>query len=374
MKILYDARTIRHGRTGVGVYTYNLLRHLLRIDVENTYACLFLRGQVPTELQGLSACDPIEVGVDYQHHPCGEIWENLHLPRLARKLDCTLLHGPAFLVPWVKRGLKIVVTLHDLIAYRIPHNYGFAYRKYLKVAIRRAARVADRIIVDSHCTKRDLQEILGVREERIAVVHLAPSPGFRVLEDAVKEQKRAAYQLPSRFVLCVGTLEPRKNQIALVKAFEIVKQRHGFPHSLVIVGDMAKGGETVSQAIKRSPYAADIQLRPYTAEESLLYFYNCANLFVFPSLYEGFGLPLLEAMACGVPVIAGRVASVPEVVGDAAMLVEPTNVEELADAMANMLMYEDQKTLWRQKGLRHVTNFSWTQTARDTLAVYRAVA
>jgi len=314
------------------------------------------------------------VGVDYQHHPCGEIWENLHLPRLARKLDCTLLHGPAFLVPWVKRGLKIVVTIHDLIAYRIPQNYRFSYREYIKVAIRQAARVADRIIVDSHCTGRDLQEILGVREERISVVHWAPSPEFRVLEDAVKEQKRAAHQLPARFILSVGTLEPRKNQIALVKAFEIEKQRHHLPHSLVMVGGMAKGSKAVSRAIERSPYAAEIQLRPYTAQEDLLYFYNCADLFVFPSLYEGFGLPPLEAMACGVPVIAGRVASVPEVVGDAAMLVEPTNVEELADAMANVLMYEDQQRLWRQKGLRHVTNFSWTRTARDTLAVYRAVA
>lgn len=374
MRILYDARTIRQERTGVGVYTYNLLRHLFRIDSENTYTCLFLRGQVPNEFQDLSTCDPIEVNVDYQHHPRGDIWENVHLPGLARKLGCTLLHGPAFLVPWRKQSLKIVVTLHDLIAYRMPQNYRFAYRRYLKLAIRRAAHVADRIIVDSQCTKRDLQEILRVREERIAIVYLAPSPEFRILPEAEKEPKRKNYQLPERFVLCVGSLEPRKNHIALIKAFEILKQRHDLPHSLVLVGDTAKGGGEVSRAIAHSPYAAEIQLRPYTAEQDLLYFYNCAALFVFPSLYEGFGLPLLEAMACGVPVVAGKVASVPEVAGDAAMLVEPTDVEKLAQAMADMLMYEDQRVLWRQKGLRHVTNFSWTQTARDTLEVYRTVA
>lgn len=312
----------------------------------------------------------METTSDYEKHPAGEWWMNITLPRIMKREKAEMFHGPFFLVPWRKTRFKKIVTIHDLIGFKFPETYSFKFRHYIRYAIKASARAADRIIVPSAQTKKDLMEITGQARNKIHVLPYYALPFFKPFSDKEIQISRKSLSLPERFILCVGTLEPRKNQIALIKAFEILKKGSGLPHKLVLIGSVGYKGKEVLRAIENSDFKRDIIHFSNKHLRELTPFYNLAELFVFPSYYEGFGLPVLEAMACGAPVVCSDAASLPEVAGDAAVFVPPDSPEALAKALEELLKNTEKLGDLKKKSLERARFFSEEKMAKNLCLIY----
>jgi glycosyltransferase involved in cell wall biosynthesis len=265
------------------------------------------------------------------------------------------------------RGAR-VVTLHDLTFLRFPESFPASQRWRLRWLTPANARRAAVVIAGSEHAKRDIHATYGIPPERIAVIHHAPDPRFRpVRDDAVL--RRLGIRAP--YVLSVGRLNPRKNLPALLRAFERMRPRLREPVQLVIAGQPDFRADRFDALVGASPWRADVIRTGYVSDEDLPALYSGAALFVFPSLAEGFGLPPLEAMACGTPVICSHASSLPEVVGDAALLVAPDSVEEMAAALLRVLGEPHLRATLARRSLERAARFTWQAAAQQTLDVYR---
>jgi glycosyltransferase involved in cell wall biosynthesis len=277
--------------------------------------------------------------------------------------------------PLPQRGGRRVVTVHDLTCIEFPRYHPLARRVLFRVGLSRAARLADAIIVPSAATRRDLLRRTGTSGVRVHVVPSAAGARFAPLATAEAEPVVRRYGLAfGEYFLFVGNVEPRKNLVGLLRAYDTVRRgrRHG--PALVIAGGTGWRNRAILDAIGASPYTADIRMVGYVPEGELAALMNGAIAFVYPSLYEGFGLPPLEAMACGTPVITSNRSSLPEVVGNAALLVDPENTRDLALAMARLVDEAPLREELRERGLERARQFSWRRTAELTSAVYESVA
>jgi glycosyltransferase involved in cell wall biosynthesis len=269
-----------------------------------------------------------------------------------------------------QREGRRVVTIHDLTCLRFPQFHPWARRMLFRLGIRRAARVADAIIVPSSATKRDLAA-WPAAERKIHVIPWAPREQFVPLDSAETRRVLDRYSLADRgYLLFVGNIEPRKNLLALIEAYNRLRERLRRAPGLAIAGGAGWKNEVIHRAAAASPFAADIRFLGHVPEPELPAVMNGALGFVYPSFYEGFGLPPLEAMACGTPVITSTRSSLPEVVGEAALLVDPEDRAGLADAMARIVTDDRLREDLRERGLKQAQRFSWEQTARLTLGVY----
>lgn len=294
-------------------------------------------------------------------------WEQVLLPIELAAEPIDLLHGPDFAVPR-RRRCPAVVTVHDLAFLRYPEILTAESRRHYRQACDSLASV-ERIIADSHHTAADLQELLAVPADRIRVVHLAPTPlGPPPAPEAVAAV-RQRYQLEAPFLLYVGTLEPRKNLGTLLRAFARVRSREAV--RLVLAGPRGWLDEPIVAEAAR--HGERVRLLGPVPADALAALYAAAAAFVFPSLYEGFGLPPLEAMAAGTPVVAARASCLPEVLGDAALLVPPLDEEALAEALRAVLADPALRADLRARGKARAAAFSWERTATATLGVYREV-
>jgi glycosyltransferase involved in cell wall biosynthesis len=243
----------------------------------------------------------------------------------------------------------------------------------MRTAVPWSLRRARHLIAISEFTKREIIDLFQLPPERISVTHLAARPAFRILANpAALAGVRAKYGLRDPFILCVGTVEPRKNLTRVVEAFARVRQG-GLPHVLVLAGQTYFAAKDIMATINRLHLEPYVTLVGYVPDEDLPALYNSADLFVYPSLYEGFGIPVLEAMACGTPVVASNATSIPEVAGTAALLVDPRDVTALADAMVRALTDPDLRKWLHGAGIDRARQFSWDQTAAATVAVYRSI-
>jgi glycosyltransferase involved in cell wall biosynthesis len=265
-----------------------------------------------------------------------------------------------------------VVTVHDLAFIRFPQTFRAYNRIYLDVATRLSVQRATRILVVSEHTRREVIGLLGVAPERVVVTPNAVREHFRPPDPAVLEAFRARKGLPERFVLYVGTLEPRKNLTTLLEAYAQVAQRQVTP--LLVGGGKGWLYDAVFQRLEALGLRERVHFVGYLDEEELPLWYAAATVFVFPSIYEGFGMPPLEAMACGTPVVASNTSSLPEVVGDAGLTVSPYDPAALAAAISRVLDDADLRQELRERGLRQARAFSWRVTAERTLAAYEAAA
>jgi len=303
------------------------------------------------------------------------LWQNTLLP-----VAETLMGGPDAIHMMCEpdlirsRRAKLVVTLQDAITIRfpqfnLPHDVARLERTIKTVCLR-----ADAIIASSFNTRNDLIELCSAPADRIHVVHLAGDPDFKVLEEEEIRKTTTRYDLQdSPYFVFVSTIEIRKNVKRLVEAFNEIKGTLLEPYKLVLVGKKGWLSDDVYHRISQLPCAKDILLLGRLDRRELIALVNGARAFVYPSLYEGFGLPPLEAMACGTPVITSAVSSIPEVVGDAAILVDPTRVQEIAAAMYQVATDPNLRAELVQKGLERVRHFSWERAARETLKVYEQV-
>jgi glycosyltransferase involved in cell wall biosynthesis len=286
-----------------------------------------------------------------------------------------VFHEPHYVLPVLTRG-RSVVTIHDCIHLMFPEYLPYRFAKvYAREMMRSATRRAARILTVSESSKRDILRFYPVSPDKITVIPNAIDERFGTPPpDEAVVRVRERYQLADPFVLYVGNVKPHKNVERLIDAFALVVRRRPDPLKLVIIGDEISKFQTLRRAVHRHQLHRQVRFLGFVGEDTLSVLYRLAGVFVFPSLYEGFGLPPLEAMACGTPVITSNVSSLPEVVGDAALLVDPYSSEQIAEAITRVLSDTALAADLRARGLARAQHFSWKRSVSQTLAIYQEVA
>jgi len=363
---------------GIGRYTRELLRATIPLDRELRYTLFYAAGGLPpespylAELRVLCAANPHVRARPIPLSPrlLTILWQRLRAPIPAEALvgRLHLLHAPDFVLPPTRA--RALLTVHDLTFMVHPETADAGLRRYLNAAVPRSLRRADMVLVDSRATADDLRRLLGLPAGRARLLYPGVDQRFRPLPAAEVEPARAALGLPAEFLLFVSTIEPRKNLVRLIGAFGRLTRAH--PEwaglSLVIAGRRGWMYEEVFAAVARHGLGERVRFLDFVADAQLPALYNLARAFVYPSLYEGFGLPALEAMACGTPVVTAAVSSLPEVTGDAAVLVDPQDEGAIADGIARALA--DSARL-RASGPARAAQFSWAEAGRSLVAIYR---
>ena len=370
MRIAFDGTTLTPGRTGVGCYTEHLLHHLAR-EVEATGDQLVVVSNQPIDTtQPL----PRHVKVhDRLRFPLRIAWMQFLAGRVLDDVRADVAHFTNGMIP-LGTGAARVVTIHDMSLKLYPKCHPIRRRVINRPLIGIAAHVADAIVTVSNSARDDLLQFHHVPAERISVVHEAAGPDFRPIEDRVTRSRiRMRYGLPDRFVLYVGAIEPRKNLPRLVEAFADAR-RQGMAHELVCVGPYGWSSRDLYDHVDRLGLRRVVHFTGYVPAEDLPVIYNLGEFFVFPSIYEGFGLPVIEAMACGTPVITSNTSSLLEIASDAAETVDPHDVEALAAALVKLATSADQRRELSARGLVRAQQFSWARTAKEMLALYGRVA
>ncbi len=352
---------------GVHQYIHHLLLHLGQADGRLRYTVLLGEGVLPPDI----ALTSLRSRWPTSRAAVRVLWEQLVQPWTLRRIGAHLVHGPAFVGPLLA-PCPVVITIHDLSFIRFPTLFRPANRLYLTVLTRLSARRARRLIAVSAHTAAETTRLLGVPSERIDVVYHGVDPAFHPLpadEVAVFRQRQG---LPERFVLCVGTLEPRKNQTRLVEAFARI---HDGQVKLVLVGGKGWLYDELFTRVEALGLSKEIIFPGYVMNDELPLWYNAATILAYPSLYEGFGMPVLEAQACGTPVLTSNVSSLPEAAGDAASMVDPYDVEALAAELDRLLTDKLLRHELRKRGIAHASQFTWPLMAQETADVYqRALA
>ena len=363
---------IRQG-AGIGRSTRGLVAALAELDQENAYRLFVagrgVRGAVPAAANFRTCWLPLT------DRETSLIWQRLRLPipieLCLGRLD--LFHSPDFVLPPVWSGRR-VLTVHDLTFLRVPEHAHPVLREYLVRVVPRSVRRADLVLADSASTRNDVVELLGVEAERVRVVPAGVEERFRPVTDpgelaAVRER----YALERPFILGLGTLEPRKNFLGLVEAYARLLGRRGLPHDLVIVGGKGWLYEPIFRRVGELGLGERVRFLGRAADEDLPALYTLASCLAYPSFYEGFGIPLLEAMACGTPVVTARTSSLPEVAGAAALYVDPHDPEDLADALDRVLHDQALRQALCQAGRVQAQQFTWRRAAEALLGAYRSL-
>ncbi len=372
MRIAVDARLLYYRQAGIGRYTLCLLQALTQTAPEEQFLLLHDWRQRGLLLEAANLRH-VPVYTPSHHH-----WEETTLPIELFPLRLDLLHSPDFILP-THRAYAGVVTIHDLAFMRFPDLVTTEAARYYG-RVRQAAHNAERIIAVSECTRRDILELLDVAEDRVVRIYEAAETSFRPLSLSPEERRtfKGRHLAPERFAFFVGTIEPRKNLPTLLRAFRRMLDLYPDlePHPrLVIAGEQGWLSEPTFGLVHELKLAREVAFIGAVTQEELVWLHNGARFLVLPSLYEGFGLPALEAMACGTPVIAANAGALPEVVGEAGRLVDPQDVDGWAEQMALLWTDDDLRVELRARGLRRAAQFSWSQAAQETLSVYsQAVA
>jgi len=351
---------------GINWYIYNLLRHLPRVAGQHRFTAYLSERRFSPE-PPLAVCLSRLPTV---RAPVRIFWEQAIQPLVLLQAQVDLLHALAFVTPLLL-PCPAVVTVYDLSFLRFPESFRPLNRLYLRWFTGRSVRRARRVIAISESTRQDVVRFLGKPAEQVDVVYCGVDERFCTPDAAAIAAFRRQKNLPERFILFLGTLEPRKNVVSLLEAYARLVAGGSDPApALVIAGGKGWFYEEVFAAVERLGLTDRVIFPGYVAEEEKPLWYSAAQLFVYPSLYEGFGLPPLEAMACGTPVIVSNTSSLPEVVGEAGVTVPPTDVEALSEAMAAMLGDAAICADWQRRGRERAARFSWRETARQTVRVY----
>ncbi len=348
---------------GVHQYIYHLLRHLGPDDDGLRYTILLGDGELPPDV----ALPTLQSRWPTGRASVRVAWEQLVQPWTLRRIEADLVHGPVFIAPFIA-PCPAVVTIHDLSFIRFPALFRPANRLYLASMARLSARRARRLIAVSAHAAAETVQLLGVPPERIDVVYHGVDPVFRPLPDDEVAAFRQRQGAPERFVLFLGTLEPRKNLIRLLEAFARI---YNAKIKLVLAGGKGWLYDELFARVENLGLEEAVIFPGYVDAKDLPLWYNAATVVAYPSLYEGFGLPVLEAQACGTPVLTSNVSSLPEAAGDAALKVDPYDVDALAEGLNRMLTDASLRRELRERGLAHARQFSWTRTAQETARVYR---
>lgn len=356
-------------RQGLGVYSYNLIKGLSEIDGKNQYFVLTSHKEelsLAPNFSTVSLPAPSEV-----------LWEQIRLPLELKKRSLDLVHFTVNSAPLSYSG-KMVLTIHDLAFFRtrfnVPGLYYGLTRRYRQLVVPRMAKRAQAVIAVSEHTKKELVEKLGLKEEKVRVIHEAADSAFYPVENReYLENFRRRHSLPRKYVLAFGSGDPRKNTQGIIDAYIYLFRAKRLEHALVMVGIDTKVRERIEAYLKSKEVFGRAFLLGYLTSADLNLLYNGAEVFLFPSFCEGFGLPLLEAMACGTPVITSRFTSTCEIADGAALLIDPYSAQEIADALYLLLSGSTLRERLSRAGTERAKEFSWENTARRTLELYQEV-
>ena len=367
MRIGIDARLVYYSKAGIGQYIIHLTKALAKLTTPDDQFVLLQSRKDKSQIITNNNFSRQDLWTP-SHHRLEQ--PALRVETVRRGLD--LLHSPDFIPPF-KRNYKSVITVHDLAFLLYPQFMTNEAARYYG-QIDHAVRSTDHIIAVSHATKQDVINLLGVPSEKITVIYEGCNPAYyRIDRHEAQHYCHKTWGLEENFIFFIGTIEPRKNIPNLLKAYKLLRDQYGRREKLVLAGSRGWLFEEVDQTIKQHNLENDVILIGRVQDVGVNYLYNAAGMLVFPSFYEGFGLPPLEAMTCGTPVIVSKIKVMPEVVGDAALMVNPHDCEDIAVAMHRLLTNQDLRSELIAKGLKRAANFSWHRAACETLDVYHKV-
>jgi len=398
MKIGIMMQSCDESMGGIGVYTREVVRALLKIDDENAYVLIFPgfgrarrhRGELlgPKNVTEVETYFPRLPAFLYSTRalawiprllkkvralvPVETYWDQVVVPRVARQYGADLLFNPHLTVP-IRGRFRKVTVLHAVEYHTVPNVYGWRMYVWWFILERMIMPAADRLISISDLMTTDIRKHMSYPISRVRRVYHGVSDKFRVETDGARLARvRQQYALPERFVLFVGRLYPQKNFVTLAHAFALIKDR--IPHRLVVAGQPRYKYKGELSILDELGIADRVDFLDHVPNDDLPMVYNLAECFVFPSLYEAFGLVLVEAMACGCPVVAANAAAIPEVAGGAALLFDPLDAQELADAILKIAFEPEVRRSLVERGLARAREFTWERTARETLQVFRELA
>jgi glycosyltransferase involved in cell wall biosynthesis len=369
MRIAINTLGMKRRLHGVGNYIKNLVCALSKLDSHNQYF-LFASSENVGHLEGLGENFCIELAPS--NPALRVVWEQMILPLKLKQDKIDVYHGPAFAAPLVKTCPQ-VVSIHDMTVHLLPEQHSLHTRWYLRVLLPAMLRANNAVITVSESAKADILKFGKVKADHVCVIPLGVEERFQQIQDERRLSiVREKYALERDFILFVGMIEPRKNLENLVDAF----LADSLPQlcDLVLAGSLGWGYSELLRKIEASNDKESIRMLGYVDDADLPALYNAATAFVYPSFYEGFGLPILEAMACGTPVITSSISSLPEVAGDAALLVDPTDTKALAFALQRLVKDSSLREDLSRRGLQRSGLFTWRQSAEKTLTVYWRVA
>ncbi len=369
-RIGINARYLQRQITGIERYALELIKNLALLDDVNKYVLFFNSHEPLSTVVEKYNFETYVTSIPTKFRFFRILWEQFWLAHELEINDINIFHGPSFLAP-LKKTCKYVIMIHDLSFFKYPESFTLENKLYFKFFLQRSIKNADAIIVNSNATKKDVVHYFNVDPKNIHVTYLAVDDKYHPLTDFSKaEQVKRKYNLPDKFILFTGVLSPRKNLESTLLAFCLLKRKRKYPHKFVVVGKKGWLYDPIFEKIKLLNLQKEVIFTDYVPEEVLPYFYNLADVFVLASLYEGFGLPIIEAMACGCPVITSNLSSMPEIAGDAALLVDPVKVDEIMNAMERIISDAELRKSLIERGFEQVKKFSWKTTAEKTLEIY----
>ncbi len=368
MRVLLDGMQAGN-QSGIGSYTCALIRELplARSDIELHVLC------PPSALEAIPEAGSVDlIPCTDSRSPRGTLQRSIAMAKHLRQCKPQILHYPASFTRLMggasSKDTKILLTVHDVSFLREPRWFRSDRAVYYRSMIRRSASRATRILADSEATGRDLQELVQIDSSKIDIAPLGVDARFQPASAADITRVREIYDLPETFFLYVGTLEPRKNLPRLIEAFDRIATK--CEHDLVIAGRDGWKFAGIYDAAANARHSTRIHFIGFVDDFSLPALLSAASVFVWPSLWEGFGLPPLEAMACGTPVVTSNTSSLPEVVGDAALSVEPEDIESISEAMRSLADDAELCASLSQRGLERASKFTWKRTAELTYEAY----
>jgi glycosyltransferase involved in cell wall biosynthesis len=377
MRIGISTSVIQRGKSGVGQYVLALLRALLSGSHQHKFVLFVLEEDLPLFAFAKDKAEIVAVREKYRPPVRNILWHQTRLPKLVRKLRLDVLHIPSYRRMLWSKPCPLVSTIHDLAPFHVAEKYDWKRMFYGRVVARRLARRQDRIIAISEYTAADIVKFFDLPRERITVIHngLDHERFYPGAHDQAKAGAGDRFSLKRPFFLYVSRLEhPAKNHVRLISAFEEFKAATHSDWQLAFAGGDWHGAEVIREAIRKSKFAGDIRCLGFVPDEQLPELYRAADVFVYPSLHEGFGLPPIEAMACGCPVITSTRGALAEVIGEAAVIIEPEDIHSIANQLRLVAGVEGVRNRLRAVGLEHAKKFDWNKTAAETSKAYESVA
>jgi glycosyltransferase involved in cell wall biosynthesis len=377
LRIAVDYTSAINQNAGIGRFVRSLIGSVVKHDTTDQFLLMHAKpnpGRTPAYPEGSHISRRV---LRVNERWMNRLWHRLQVPLPANWLTgpVDIFHSPDFVLPPV-RGAKSILTVHDLAFLLYPECADARLRAYLERTVPRSVHRADYVVADSENTRNDVICLLGVPPERVTVVPGGVDPSFKPVTDPARLsafRQTIGLDDETPYILFVGVIEPRKNLVGLIEAFDLLKSRRQLPHKLVVVGRRGWLSEGTMDRAERSKYRSDIVFPGFIPDGELATLYSAAEMFAFPSHYEGFGLPVLEAMACGVPVVSSRASSLPEVVGDAGMQVDPDDIERLASALELLALNPEMRADFSARGLERAAGFTWDAAAEIMIDVYRRV-
>jgi len=371
MRIGITLQSLRHFG-GIGTYTQQIMKHLLTIDEKNDYILIYPSfGQAHKSLGQFANHSNVTEVLSNSLVPHAVYWDHLVVPQVARKHCVDLLFNPYLSVP-LRGHFRKVLVMHNSEWFTMPEVFWFTERLTGSLRMKAFMAAADKIISVSNAVTEDCIRATGLPKSKFKTIYHGLGDGFKPIADkTVLRHAKEKYRLPDRFVLFVGGIYPQKNLSVLLRAFALLA--HDIPHQLVIAGNTRWKHSGDLKLIKEKGLENKVQLLGWVTPEDLPALYNLAECFVYPSLYEGFGLCLVEAMACGCPTVAASTGALPEVAQDAALLVDPRNPVEMKDAILKLVSDSATSSQLVQKGLIRAREFTWERCAGQTLEAFSEV-